>query len=101
MPTSSVALVADEVASPLPSSAAVPIDVPALEHVPPFDDTVVGLHKKNSTVPVGTGDGETASSLTKSLTDVPGVTKLLMVLDVVLIGAVWFIVVKHSEIELV
>ena len=102
MPISSVALVAGDVAVPVPLNAAVPTDVPPAEQVPPFVATTVGLHKKNSTVPVGIGDGETGKSFTKSDTDVPGTTVVEVVLDVVLIGATCPPTVsKHSVSELV
>ena len=81
----------------------VPTDVPPILQSPVvvFAVTSVGSHKKNSTIPVGTGDGKTAKSLTSSDTDVPGITVSELVLAVVLIGAVWIDVVKHSDIELV
>jgi len=101
LPISSVAVVAGDVAVPVLLNAAVPINVPAAEQSMLLVSMSVGLHKKNSTVPVGIGAGETGKSFTKSVTDVPGVTVVEVVLDVVLIGASWPMVVKHSVSELV
>ncbi len=101
MPISSVSVVAGDVAVPLLLNAAVPIDVPPVAQSEVLVAIALGLHKKNDTVPVGIGAGETGKSFTKSVTDVPGVTVVEVVLDVVLIGASCFIVSKHSVSELV
>jgi len=94
-------VVAGDVAVPVPLNALVPIDVPPVAQSEVLVAIALGLHKKNSTVPVGIGDGETGKSFTKSDTDVPGCTVVEVVLDVVLIGAIWPMVVKHSVSELV
>ena len=45
------------------------------------EDTSVGVQRKNSTTPVGTGDGETAESVALSDTVDPGITLDAVVLD--------------------
>ena len=101
MPISSVAAVAGDVAVP-PDSTVVPIDVPPVaQSANVFAATSVGSHKKNSTDPVGVGDGVIGNSLTKSVTDVPGITVDELVLAVVLIGASCDVVSKHSDTVLV
>ena len=61
-----------EVACPL-TSGFVPADVPLAEQSPPFAATSVGLHKKNSTLPVGVGP--VPDTVTVSVADVPGFSK--------------------------
>ncbi len=73
MPTSNVALVDGDVAVP-PDNAEVPTDVPANEQSPPFEATTVGLHKKNSTSPVGVPLAP--DIVTVSIADVSGFSKV-------------------------
>ena len=85
MPISSVALVDGDVAMP-PDNVVVPTTVPSALQSPPLFPTSSGLHKKNFTVPVGTGDGATAKSVALSDTVDPGITSDALVLDCVLNG---------------
>ena len=84
-----------------PDNALVPTDVPFALQSPPFAVTSVGLHKKNSTVPVGAGDGATVAIVTLSSTDVPGITPDPVGSDVVVIADTCESVVKHSVVSLV
>jgi len=97
LPRSSVALVAGDVAVPVPLNAAVPIDVPLAEQSMLLVSIALGLHKKNSTVPVGTGPAVVPVTVALSNTDVPGITIVEVVLDIVIISASSFTTVKHSS----
>jgi len=107
LPISSVALVAGDVAVPVPLNASVPINVPPVAQSEVLVAIALGLHKKNVTVPVGThkknvtvpvGTGPAVVPVTVALsnTDVPGVTVVEVVLDIVLISDSPFSTVKHS-----
>jgi len=53
LPISSIAVVAGDVAVPVPLNATVPIDVPNAEQSELIRSIALGSNKKNSTVPVG------------------------------------------------
>src|SRR5947208_1303275 len=73
---------ADEVATPLTSTTAVPTCVP-----PDAQSTAAGWHRKNVTVPVGVGTPATPAIVAVSVTDVPGFTLPLVVFDAVVAPA--------------
>ena len=96
LPTSVVELaVGSDVAEPA-TSALVLIDVPPAVQSPPFAATSVGLHKKNSTVPVGVGP--VPDTVAVSVAVVPGTTLFVSGLDFVMMVGVCKTVVKHSSV---